>query len=115
MKVEVWSLYDKKTGFFNHPMYFRNETEAKVSMCRNLDAILDTGTPFPIYDNFFMHIGTFDDETGVLVSSVNGEDPATIAALSSVTDDENCYPVADLVNPRFLDSVINEVSSDDED
>lgn len=114
MKVEVWSLYDIQTGLFNHPMYFRNEKEAKVSMCRNLDAILDTGTPFPIYDNFFMHIGTFDDETGILISSLSGDDPKTIAELSSFTDDENCYPVADLVNPRYLD-IAEEVNTDDEE
>ena len=111
MKVEVWSLYDIQTGLFNHPMYFRNEKEARVSMCRNLDAILDTGTPFPIYDNFFMHIGTFDDETGVLTSSLSGDDPSAIAKAASFTSDENCYPVSDLVNPRFLD-VVDEVTSD---
>ena len=62
---QLFAVYDKKVGAFNTPLSFRSKGEAMRSF---MDAVQDGKQTFARHpeDYVFMHLGSFDDETGVL-------------------------------------------------
>lgn len=69
MKLMILSVFDHKAIAFMAPMFFRAKGEAIRSM---MDAVATKDTNFCKYpdDYVMMHIGDFDDESGVITPCV---------------------------------------------
>ena len=66
MNLEVYAVHDAAVGAFNRPLFFRSRGEAIRAF---QDAVLDPQSGFSAHgaDYSFYCVGTFDDESGVLV------------------------------------------------
>lgn len=65
MIYQLFAVYDKKVGAFNTPLSFRSKGEAMRSF---MDAVSDGKQTFARHpeDYVFMHLGSYDDQSGVL-------------------------------------------------
>lgn len=65
MVRQVYSIQDVKVSVFHPPMVLKNKAEARRLMA---DVVADSQTPMHKYPEDFrlMHIGEFDDNSGLL-------------------------------------------------
>lgn len=83
MILEMYSVFDKKTGAFTPPQMFRARGEAIRSFS---DAVGDGNSPFSKHaeDYAFAYIGSFDDNSGCMTFPKEGPE-FVIQAVQCVT------------------------------
>lgn len=81
MKKQLYSIYDEKSEFYQPPITFLNDEDAKrglATVFNNPDSML---AKFP-NDYKLYHIGTLDDNAGKIEPQIPARLISTVAALN---------------------------------